>query len=161
MGYHDIAQVCPNGHVTNDSTQRYPQHNKDYCDRCGEKTITACAKCNSPIQGDYHVDGALVMGDDYRPPSFCHKCGQAFPWTERSQQAALELFLEENHSEEDQEEFRKSVQQITQDTAQAQVASKRIGRLLGTIGKHTASAIRDILVNVASESAKKMLFPGP
>jgi hypothetical protein len=52
------------------------------------------------------------------------------------------------------------MQQVSKDTSQAQVASKRINRLLGKIGKETASAIRDILVDIASEAAKKMLMPG-
>ena len=39
-------------------------------------------------------------------------------------------------------------------------ASKFLIRLLGKLGKETASAIRDILVDIASEAAKKMLMPG-
>ena len=162
MGQHDVAQVCPNGHVANDSSQRHPEFNKEYCDRCGEKTITTCPECNSPIQGDYHAEGVISIGGEFDPPAFCQHCGHAFPWTERKQQAAIELFIEDNQSEEDQQQFRESVDQITKDTPQAQVASKRIVRLLGTIGKQSASAIRDILVDIASEAAKKMIFPsGP
>jgi hypothetical protein len=36
MGSYDIAQVCPNGHVANDSTQRDPEFNMEFCDKCGE-----------------------------------------------------------------------------------------------------------------------------
>jgi hypothetical protein len=76
------------------------------------------------------------------------------------QQAAIDLFIEETQDEEERREFRESVEQITKNTPQAQVASKRITRLLAKIGRGTASAIRDILVHVASEAAKKTLMPG-
>lgn len=160
MGWHDVAQVCPNGHVANDATQRSPAFNKPHCDRCGEKTITACENCNAPIRGEYHVEGVVAVGFEYHPPAFCHNCGHPFPWTARKQQAAIDLFFEENPIKEEREEFRSSVEQITKDSPQAQVASKRLSRLLGKIGQQTASAIRDILVDVASETAKKILFPG-
>jgi hypothetical protein len=36
------------------STARWsPQYNQDYCDKCGEKTITQCPGCNTPIRGMY------------------------------------------------------------------------------------------------------------
>jgi len=161
MGWYDVAQVCMNGHVVNDTAQRNPEFNKQYCDRCGEKTITACLNCNTAVQGDYHCEGVTVIGTCPTPaPAFCHNCGNPFPWTTAKQLAAIELFLEEDQSKEDQDVFRQSVEQIAKDTPQAQVASKRIGKLLGKISKETASAIRDILVDVASETAKKLLFPG-
>ena len=37
----DVAQVCPNGHVTNSSFHNEPQFNVDYCTKCGEKTIVS------------------------------------------------------------------------------------------------------------------------
>lgn len=162
MGWYDVAQVCLNGHVVNDSARRNPEFSKKFCKRCGEPTITQCPECNHDIQGDYHVEGVAVIGASTMPaPAFCHNCGQAFPWTVASQQAAIDLFIEESQSKDEQDEFRKSVEEITKDSPQAQVASKRITRLLGRVSTETASAIRDILVNLASETAKRFLFPAP
>lgn len=48
--------------------------------------------------------------------AFCIHCGAAFPWTERKQQAAIDLFLDEIQEEKDREEFKASVEQITKDT---------------------------------------------
>lgn len=157
-GY-DTGQICLNGHVATDMAASNPQHQQPFCDKCGEATIKSCPKCQTAIRGHYHVPGVIGFFE-YTPPSFCFNCGAAFPWTERKQQAAIELFIEESQDQEQQEEFRVSVEQIVKDTPQAQVASKRINRLLGKIGKESASAIRDILVDVASEAAKKILFPG-
>jgi hypothetical protein len=159
--WYDVAQVCPNGHVVNWATIESPTHNKKYCEKCGEPTLSSCPSCHMSIRGEYHVPRVISMGSyDLPPPAFCHNCGKAFPWTERKQQAAIDLFIEETQDQEEQREFRESVEQITKDTPQANVASKRIMRLLGKVGKGTASAIRDILVNLASEGAKKILM-GP
>lgn len=161
MGWYDVAQICLNGHVVNDAVQHSSQFNKKFCDRCGEKTITQCPGCSHNIEGEYHVEGVAVIGGGSSPaPAFCHNCGEAFPWTLAKQQAAIDLFREELMSQEEQEEFRNSVEQITRDSPQAQVASKRVRRLLGKVGKETASGIRDILVDIASETAKKLLFSG-
>jgi len=69
------------------------------------------------------------------------------------------LFNEESENEQERRTFQESIEQITKDTPQAQVASKRLTQLLGKVGKGTASAIRDILVDVASDAAKKILLP--
>ena len=82
MGYYDVMQVCLNGHQITDNYNRYPEHRKDFCDKCGEKTITRCPKCNEPIRGDYHVEGVLAIKET-PVPEFCHKCGAPYPWTER------------------------------------------------------------------------------
>ena len=47
--WQDTMQVCPNGHVINASFRKRPYLNKDFCDKCGEKTITNCPKCDKPI----------------------------------------------------------------------------------------------------------------
>lgn len=120
-----------------------------------------CPKCGRSIRGTYHVPGVVSFNSRFTPPSFCHNCGSAFPWTERKQLAAIELFIEETQDQDAQREFRESVEQVAKDTPQAQVASRRITRLLGKIGSHTGMMILDILKGIASEAAKKALFPKP
>jgi hypothetical protein len=48
--WYDVAQICLNGHVINDSVKKYPQHNKKFCDKCGVATINNCPNCNTEIQ---------------------------------------------------------------------------------------------------------------
>jgi len=155
MVTYDFAQICPNGHVANAHAATCPENNQEFCDRCGEKTITECLACKQPIRGRPLNDPG---GYRYQPPAFCHNCGNAFSWTERKQRAAIDLFREENQSSEDQREFQQSVEQIAKDSPEAQAASKKIVRLLKHAGKQTAKAIRDILVDIAGEAAKRTLL---
>ena len=157
MSDYDVAQVCPNGHVTNDSSRDYPAQNMEFCDRCGEKTITACPHCREPIRGAYSDS---YRTGNYRPPAYCHKCGGEFPWTERKSRAAIELFIEESGSTGEQaQEFEQAVHDIVRDTPQTPVASRRFLRAMTKVTKETAGAIRDVLVDVVSEAAKKMIWP--
>jgi hypothetical protein len=156
-GY-DVAQICANGHVANSTTINFPRANKDYCDKCGEKTMSSCPGCQQPIRGAYW--GAGVGFREWRPPAYCIHCGKAFPWTERQMQAAIDLFIDETTvSEEEKREFAQNIQAVAQDTPSAQVASNRIIRALKKVGEGTAGLIYNILKDIASEAAKKALFP--
>lgn len=79
QGSYDIQQVCKNGHQINDSYKKSPQFNSDYCDKCGEKTITECEFCNEPIRGRYTTYGVIDLSKT-RVPNSCHKCGKPYPW---------------------------------------------------------------------------------
>jgi hypothetical protein len=156
-GHYDTAQICPNGHVITARADSRMKCRQEFCDKCGEATLMNCPNCKADIRGYYHVLG-VSGGGGYRAPAFCHNCGSPFPWTERKKQAAIDLFNEESEDEQDRKAFQESIEQITKDTPQAQVASKRLSRLLTKVGKGTASAIRDILVDVASKAVKKILL---
>lgn len=54
-GQYDIAQICPNGHVINAQSRVRPEMNKQFCDRCGEQTLTECENCHKPIQGLHYT----------------------------------------------------------------------------------------------------------
>jgi len=158
MGY-DIAQVCPNGHTANDSYQEYPEFNKQFCEKCGEKTITHCTKCNGPIQGAYHSEGVIGVFE-YTPPGYCHHCGNAFPWTERKILAAMELSVEEGHLDKEESMIlEQSIKEIVRETPQTQAAANRFKKIMVKAGASTAGAVRDILVDIVSETAKKIIWP--
>lgn len=155
-GY-DVAQVCPNGHVTNSMSAAYPDFNQDFCQQCGEKTTTACPVCNNPIRGGYHGVFSLA---EFIAPAYCHKCGNTFPWTQRKIQAAIELAVEVGGLEgDDATQFDASIREIIRDTPQTQVAAHRVKKLLGKFAKSTGKAIRDVVVDIASETAKKIIWP--
>jgi hypothetical protein len=159
MEGYDIAQICPNGHVANSSVRLFPQFNQSHCDKCGEKTSTECPKCKTPIRGGYHAPGVLLISE-YTAPAFCQHCGCAFPWTERTIQSAIELAVESGGlSQPDQEQFTQSVHEIAHDTPKAKLAGSRLARLLGKMTKTTADAVRDMLVDIASEAVKKVIWP--
>ncbi len=79
MGIYDTQQVCLNGHQITECYNRYPQHRKDYCEKCGAQTIFKCPGCSTEIKGDYHVDG-VIGSSRTNVPDFCEKCGKPFPW---------------------------------------------------------------------------------
>ena len=61
---------------------------------------------------------------------------------------------------EDAEEFITSVNEIARDTPQAQVGATRIKGLLITAAPAAAQVIRELVVDIASETAKKIMLGG-
>ena len=94
--WRDTMQVCLNGHVINDSFRKYPKGNKDFCDKCGEKTITNCpnSECNKPIPGDLQDTGVVTIGFSKPAPDFCESCGEPFPWKGKKEAEQLEAEAE-------------------------------------------------------------------
>jgi hypothetical protein len=156
-GY-DVAEICLNGHVVTEMAASYPQHRKPFCPDCGSATITACPSCEANIQGYYHVTG-VIGGYRKRPaPAFCHNCGEPYPWTAARLKAAKELAHEaEGLDEEERELLASSLDDLVADTPRTQLAASRFKRLLTKMGQGGAGAMRDIVVDIASETAKKAM----
>ncbi len=158
MGRYHIAEVCPNGHVSTSSVDANPECREEYCSKCGEKTITHCPNCNETIRG-YYECGVIVIGATFTPPAFCHKCGSPFPWTQRKIDSATELAeIGAKLTPEELAQFRSDLEELTKDSSRFQVASFRFKETLKKVGSSTASGIRDIIVDILSEAAKKALF---
>ena len=107
--WYDIAEICTNGHVTNEATKLRPQHNQTHCEKCGAATITKCPTCNTDIRGEYHSD-VIMLGLAFPTPPFCITCGEPFPWTKAKLDAARELAMEQDGlAPEEQEQLAKSL----------------------------------------------------
>ncbi len=157
-GY-DIAQVCLNGHTINQYARSQPEHNRLFCGRCGERTITQCLSCNRFIRGFYHIPNVIDV-DDYVLLAFCQDCGSPYPWTGNKLTAARELIAEvENLKPEEAESLNKSLDDLVRDTPSTQLAAIRFKKFLPKAGKEIAEGLRKIIVDIASEAAKKALFP--
>ena len=87
--WRDTMQVCLKGHVINEGFRENPQRNKDFCDRCGEKTITNCPNCDKSIPGDLQDTGVVTIGFLPSAPEFCEHCGEKFPWTHKAEAKRL------------------------------------------------------------------------
>jgi len=159
--WYDTAQICTNGHVINSQSVYRPEHNKKFCDKCGAPTITNCQNCNMTIKGYYHVPPMCTLDyTDVPLPSFCPGCSKPYPWTEAKLKAAQELSDElGNLSSKERELLKKSLDDIVRDTPQTTVAANRFKRLIVKAGKAAADGFRDILVDVLSEAAKKVIWP--
>jgi hypothetical protein len=156
-GY-DTAQICLDGHVINARAATDQEHNKKFCDKCGKPTITTCQHCNTPIQGQYHHPN--YAGYKYVPPRFCPECGSIYPWTEARLKDARELADELTElTDEEKEKLKQSLDDIVHDSPRTQVAASRFKRFVAKAGPGVAEMFRSLLVDIASETAKKLIFP--
>ncbi|WP_428739111.1 DUF2321 domain-containing protein [Sulfurimonas sp.] len=159
MGHYDTAQVCLNGHTINDTVNRHPEFNQKFCDKCGAETITACPECETPIRGDYHVDGVVAIGHQYTPPSYCHNCGNAFPWLQTALESAQELLdIDESINDSDKALLINSMKEISKDTPKTEVNALKIKKIAKKLGSDTYDAFIKIAVDVGTEIAKKSLL---
>ncbi len=93
-------------------------------------------------------------------PIFCPDCGKPYPWTEAKLKAAQELADGlDNLSKEERDILKKSLDDIVRDTPQTVVAATRFKKIVAKAGKVAADGFRDILVDVLSEAAKKVIWP--
>jgi hypothetical protein len=156
--YYDVAEICRNGHVITDRAATHPQHRKKFCSDCGAATIAECESCSTPIQGYYHVPGVIGFAGNPEAPTFCHECGDPYPWTSARISAAKEIALEaEDLNEEERQLLAASIDDIVRDTPATDLAATRFKRLLAKAGKGTANALHKIAVDIGSEAAKKSL----
>lgn len=159
MGTYRVAQVCPNGHVATTAADVNPELREAFCSQCGEATLTTCPKCDASIRGDYHVEGVFGFGGGYEPPAFCYDCGSQFPWTERKIAGAVELVeAGTDLSAEEVKQFKADLTELTKDSPKTQAASLRFKKLMAKAGNSIASGVRDIVVDVLSEAAKKAIW---
>lgn len=158
-GRYDVAQICVNGHVINPSARSFPQHNQDFCDRCGARTITRCPSCDAPIKGDYDNPEVLILPGSYSRPNYCHKCGKPYPWTATKLKAACELSEElSGLTAQDRELLARSLDDIVQDNPRTELAAMRVKRILGKAGKEASDALKAILTDIASEAVRKQIW---
>jgi len=158
MGTYRVAEVCPNGHVTTDSADVYPEQREKFCSKCGEATITKCPSCHANIRGDYYVEGIFAVSE-YHPPAYCFNCGSPFPWTERKIESAIELIqVGGKLTEQELNQFKEDLNELTKDSPKVQVASVRFKQVMAKVGSTVAGGVREIVVDVLSEAAKKALW---
>jgi hypothetical protein len=118
-----------------------------------------CTGCKAPIRGDYYVEGFFAGGGDYEVPAFCHNCGERFPWTERKVAGAVELVeIGASLSPAEIQQFRSDLTELTKDSPKTQAASLRFKQVMAKVGTSIASGVRDIIVDVLSETAKKAIW---
>jgi hypothetical protein len=80
------------------------------------------------------------------------------PWTKRRIEALRELAAESEMDDTDIELVEGNIEDVVTETPRTQLAAWRISRVLGRVGLAVAGMFRDVLVDVASETAKKVLF---
>ncbi len=151
--------VCENGHVLTDRLERSP-NDTPHCSKCGAKTISKCPSCGAKIRGDLRDSGIVVLGHTTPAPKYCPECGEPFPWTAASLDALRELAeLDDDLDAADANALVESVETALTDGPKTKVAAMRIKKILSKAGRATVAAIRDVLVDVLAESAKRTIWP--
>lgn len=155
-----MAQICRNGHVVNAATKKRPKHNRDYCEECGQPTITECPSCDASIPGEYHVPNVVSLsGSDFEAPDFCGDCGDAYPWMAEQLDAARELAREMEGLDADERDLlEESLDDIVQETPRTELAAKRVKELMAKAKGPGAQALTSILSNIATKAAMGLLF---
>ncbi len=157
---YDAFQVCVNGHSITRDYDVDPGTRKDYCSKCGAKTIHKCPECDAEIRGRLLDTDVFVF--NVEPERFCHACGEPYPWTVSVLKAAKELILlEESVETSIKEDVIDTLPDLLEDTPRTQLGLARLNLFLQQAGKGVASGLRNLLVDIASETVVKMIKQGP
>ena len=156
MTYHG-ATICLNGHTVS----KYDSNYQKFCSRCGSETYSHCPSCNSPIRGLYDVEGVAIIGSrPYSVPYYCYNCGSPYPWTQKILDNAVELLsLDEDLDESSKELIRSAIPELIVDTPTTPVYAAKYKKGISKASEILSSSMHNLLVDVISESAKKILFP--
>lgn len=159
MSHYESALVCRSGHVITAALGRSPQMAVAYCQDCGASTISACPACDEGIRGRYAPGELGLMS--YRRPSYCHKCGAAYPWTQAAREAWREMAQDaEGLTEKERGKLAASIDDLITDTPRTQLAVQRLKQLAQKVGAGAWGPMKEVLVSIASEAAKKGLGMG-
>ncbi len=152
------AEVCLNGHPTTGGIEYSSELTAKFCAKCGAETIRACPSCEATIRGDYYVPGFLSTAA-YVPPNHCYNCGTAFPWKTAKVAAAKEQVADIQELDAgEKEQLQGAIDDLATGGARTELAASRFKRLMKKAGQTVGGGLYKIVVDVASEAAKKALM---
>ena len=124
-------------------------------------TLTACDSCAAPIRGAYEAAPYEMLAPPvYSPPPFCENCGAAFPWIVARLKAAEDLAGGvEGLDDGERAQLKQDLGDLVRDTPTTSLAAMRFASLLSKLAPTAAAAFRDILFTIASEGARKLIWP--
>lgn len=151
--------ICKNGHQES-FWHSLGNQSSIFCEKCGEITIDKCLHCNYPINGYYYPDGVITLGPDTFPiPSYCKDCGKPYPWTEKILNNAIELIsLDDDLDSRTREIIKNAIPDLLVDTPTTPLAVAKYKININKASQIVKDGMRNLLVDVLSETAKKSLF---
>lgn len=154
--WHDVMQVCLNGHKITEYAQSQPESCQKFCELCGAETIDKCPECNTSIRGYRHIEG--VFHTRQKPlPKYCIECGAPYPWQCSSIENLKEVLSEGGLTPQDIQDVEIALPDIVRDTTKTEGASLKIKRILDKLGKDVYAIAIKVVTDIASETAKKTL----
>lgn len=154
-GYYNYATICLNGHVSSSYDSNYTKH----CKTCGTTTISSCQTCNVSIQGMFTNTNVAVLGRRYKKPSYCHNCGEAYPWTTRIIENAIEILaLDEKLSPENKELVKLALPDLLVEKPATPVAIAKYRKIIPKAATYVQDGLKNILIDVVSETVKKSVW---
>lgn len=153
---YDSFQVCLNGHSITRDYHLDPGTRDDYCSKCGAKTIRECPECGADIRGRLLHSQVSVVG--VKPPRFCRVCGAPYPWTTTTIKVAEELINEATEvNKQVREDVIDTLPDLLTDTPRTELGANRMVRFLRRASTPIGEALHKWTVDVASETAKKII----
>lgn len=155
--------VCLNGHQASDNVS-WGVQTTGFCDKCGAKLISICPSCKNPIPGsidpnDYNSDVFILSGPTVTPvPKYCNSCGKPYPWTQSAIDSAKELIEMSELDSTDKESFNESIPDLLVDTPKTKLAITKFKIYTDKIGSGIADGLKEVLVDVVSETVKRAIW---
>lgn len=133
-------------HMMERASFEEPKKPQAFCTKCGAKNIAACPHCSAAILHRFAGDRA----------AYCSGCGKPFPWTETALAAAKEYADElDALSAEEKGTLKTTLDDLTIDGPRTELAAHRFKKFMQKIGPAAGDVLTKIIVNVATEAAKK------
>jgi hypothetical protein len=149
------AELCLNGHVITGDIENEREKTSEFCKECGANTIRNCPNCGTPFQGDHVYHGHI---DWMTTPSYCYGCGTAFPWTNARIAAAKEHAAEiEGLDEHERQQLPGIIDDLASGGSRTELAVGRFNRIMKKVAPTVGSVLQRVVVDVASETAKKLI----
>lgn len=149
------ATICLNGHVIS----KHEASSQKYCSICGKETYSICNQCKAPIRGILEVTDVIGYRN-YDKPFYCYECGSPYPWTLKILDSAVELVsLDDELDKPSKELIKNAIPELLIDTPTTPLAAAKYQKGISRAGQIVKDSMRQLLIDVVSETAKKILFP--
>jgi hypothetical protein len=150
IGDYENGEACLNGHPTTGQAANLPELTSKFCQRCGCPTIQTCPACDAKIRGIFYESWMAIEVDTYwEPPSYCHHCGKAYPWTKSRIEALAETIDDlEELPEPEKEKLKASIPDVISVTIKTETAIERFRKAISKVG---GKFLGDVLAKVAAE----------
>lgn len=151
------AQICLNGHITNQSCEDFDVKNSSNCTLCGAKTITYCTSCKTPIRGNLcstsfdrlsNQNCTSCIEEILEEPAFCHNCGKPYPWTKEKIKSFQKIIDSlDNVSPELKKELKKAFPDIMCETPRTEWTAILLDQMLKQTAGLSADALKEWIKN--------------